>query len=198
MPIYEADFLGKPEPIKKQRVKKVKELKEEKTPVEEVAKPKRKRVKQEETPSASSVAASEEIQPVQEQPVPPKRKRVAKPKPQPSEQLILETKEEKPNAEPEVIKKAASKKGLTKKEKIIDGKAADEPPSWFKAWCLDQKKRENDEKPKKEKVSKPILKESATIEAKEKWNDGLTKDRVKMEVDNHMGRLYNQIYGRRL
>lgn len=197
MPIYEADFLGKPEPIKKPRKKK--EVKPE--PVVE-EKPKRKRQpKQEATPSSSSVASeTPRIETEPEQVPAPKRKRVSKPKPQPSEQLLIETKEEKPNASEETIKTIATKKGLQKKasKKIIDGKPTDEPPGWFKAWCLDQKKRENDEKPKKEKVSKPVLKEEATIEAKEKWNDGLTKDRVKMEVDNHMGRLYNQIYGRRL
>lgn len=210
MPVYEADFLGPPVPIKSKKQRKPKDAAPEETTPPVLEKPAKK------TRAKKAVVSEESVEPVLEKKTPkrkrqeptpsesteggdmdkPKPKRTRPSKPQPSEQIIEEAKDEVIN-DPATIKKvnklAEKKSKLSTTKKIIDGAVAEEPPSWFKAWCLDQKKRENNEKPKKEKIAQPELKKEATALANEKWSDGLTRDRVRSEVDNHMGKLYSMV-----
>jgi hypothetical protein len=41
------------------------------------------------------------------------------------------------------------------------------------------------------------VKQAAKDVAQESWNNGLTRDRVNNEVDNHMNRMYSQIFASR-
>lgn len=210
MPIYEAEFLGDPTPIKTKKTKKVKDVpevtvEENKTPVEapwglnkkgqpykrkpkdfkedvkEEAPPVKKQKVQEPTPSESSVEE--------------KPKRVRKPKvekPAEMEEIV----EESPNIEkPKKITKKDAK--AANKKIIVDGEPANEPPTWFKAYLHDEAKRRNQEKSKKERMPQAAVKHEAEVKATEKWNDGLVRDRVTNEVNSHMNRLYSQIHGRR-
>lgn len=221
MPIYEASFLGEPTPIKSKKKGKAPAV--EPQPPAATIEPKPKTVRKRKTPKPASDSSDEVLDleigkaikkvkkvkvPVESQApiIEAPKKRQRKPKPQPSEQAKAEVAEElvakgnkkasQTQASEETIEKVARKKPVKTVKKIIDGATADEPPSWFKAWVLDQKKRENAEKPKKEKIKQPELKAEATVEAEAKWNDGLTRDRVRNEVDNHMGRLFRMIHGR--
>lgn len=79
----------------------------------------------------------------------------------------------------------------------MDGVLADEPPLWFKKYLLDEAKRRNADKPKGQKVAAVVVKAESDAVATEKWNDGLTRDRVNSEVTSHMNRMYSQIHGRK-
>lgn len=194
MPIYEAEFLGEPVPIKK--VKKPKAPKTVKAPPTELAptpeskpKPIRKR-KAPEPKNAPAVEVQVATPPPSEASVseaPPKKKRVVKPKP------VVEE-EDKPEPPKKISKKEAAK---ANKKIIVSGDVADEPPSWFKAYLHEEQKRRNADKPKKERASAPAVKQAAEVQAAVKWSDGLTRDRVNNEVNGHMNRLYAQIHGRR-
>ncbi len=205
MPIYEADFLGEAKPISvnKRKTPRAKVLKAAtETVQEEPPKPVVEKKKRVYKPKAK--VAAPEIEDTEASPEPPakkQRKRAPpKPKPQPSEQAIAEAQDEVTN-DPKTVKqinKLALKKGAAKtSKKIIDGEAADQPPSWFKAWILEDKKRTNDMKPKKEKITQPVLKQEAVALAKEKWDDGFTRDKINNEVDGHMSRMYQQMWGRK-
>lgn len=70
----------------------------------------------------------------------------------------------------------------------------EEPPAWFKKYVGSVKKEENalgEKKPGK------VVNEEIVQVAEKTWNDGVTRDRVKQEVDNHMNRMYSQIFGNR-
>ena len=227
MPIYEAEFLGDPAPI--QTSKKARKVKRkvsvepavpaaEPAPAEPAAKKRRKKAPsppkepeappppppvdnkkktKKKTPTVEPVAQEE---PKEEEVVAPKRKRVAKPKAQPSQQVIEEAKEEIANDEKtvkKIVKLAAKKAGVNASKKIIDGVKADEPPTWFKNYLLNEAKRRNSDKQKPERIPVKEVKRVAEEKASEKWNDGLTRDKVNNEVHSHMNRLYSQIHGRR-
>jgi hypothetical protein len=200
MPIYEAEFLGDPTPIKPKRTKKAKK-EEESTPVppptiEPSDKPTTKTMKRkntqkkiEEPPAVVEPVVEEEK--VEEPPKKKQRKQNTPPTPPPSP----EKKEEEPVKPKKTRQK--SKPLPPAPAVIIDGKAADEPPSWFKNYLLTEAKRRNEEKEKKERVPVSEVKKVANETAQKKWNDGLTRDRVTNEVNTHMNRLYQQIHGRK-
>lgn len=99
----------------------------------------------------------------------------------------------------ETVQEAGTEPQKIKKRKIIDQRDGqeDEPPSWFKSYVLDEQKRRNAEKSRKEKQPSSMVKAAAHEIASQKWGDGFTRDKVKNEVDNHMSRLYSMIHGRR-
>lgn len=74
-------------------------------------------------------------------------------------------------------------------------KSAEEPPAWFKKYIASVKTEEsklsNVKKPKQE-----IMKE-ANEQADSQWKNGMVRDRVQNEVDNHMSRMYSMIFGAR-
>jgi len=117
------------------------------------------------------------------------------------QQEELELKEKKKEALKLKKKQKADLKALEKNlneayaselEKIKTDR--EEPPPWFKKYIGSVKKEENavgDKKPKK-----AMAEEIETV-AEKTWNDGVTRDRVKQEVDNHMSRMYSQIFGNR-
>lgn len=223
MPIYEAEFLGDPVPIKKSKGKKNAKVDEPQEPVEP---PKKKRVKKEEAEDIppkkkKSKKVIEETTPnvVEE----PKKKRVKKAVEEEKKKPVKKVKAQEPTpsltetnstsgAEPDVVpKKKKTRKtppvqeamlpiGASGKTKIamphLEG-GPDEPPSWFKAYVLDEQKRRNAEKTKKEKQNTKAIKAEAQEIASQKWSDGFTRDKIRNEVDSHMSRLYSMIHGRR-
>jgi hypothetical protein len=77
-----------------------------------------------------------------------------------------------------------------KKRKVVD---PNEPPAWFSKYVEGVKKEEA--KVSGTKVSAKQVSEEAKEVATAHWNDGLTRDRVNTEVDNHMNRMYHMMFG---
>lgn len=204
MPLYEASFLGEPQPIKpvkKSRSKKA--APDVPVPVEEPAaiEPKPKAIRKRKAPEPKEEVAAP-IQQV-EDPAPYGLNKKGKPYKRPQkpvqEATPSATSEESAAPEIEAPKKKRVKKAPAPENKkvIIDGVAVEEPPTWFKSYLHDEAKRRNADKPKAERAKSAVVKNEADIKAHEKWSDGLVRDRVNNEVNSHMGRLYSQIYGRR-
>jgi len=57
--------------------------------------------------------------------------------------------------------------------------------------------KQQEQKVSAEKKTQKVVREEAKEIAQDKWNDGLTRDRVQQEVDSHMGRMYSMMFGRR-
>jgi hypothetical protein len=70
------------------------------------------------------------------------------------------------------------------------------PPAWFKQYVAGVKKEEskvsNDKKPQRQ------IQLEANEVAENQWKDGFTRDRVRNEVDNHMSRMYQMMFGKKL
>jgi len=91
------------------------------------------------------------------------------------------------------IEKPDEPKQVTKKQKPkIDDK---EPPTWFKQY-IEGVKKEQSHISKEKKPAKQIQQE-AEEEAHVKWQDGLTRDRVRNEMDRNFSRMYSMIFGQR-
>lgn len=79
-------------------------------------------------------------------------------------------------------------------EAMVDIKS--EPPVWFKQYVDGVKNEEVMVVPKK---SKKEFKKEAVETASSSWNNGLTRDCIQNEVDNHLSKMYNMIFaGRRM
>lgn len=111
------------------------------------------------------------------------------------DELILKEKE---LAEMKVLKLLAAKeKRLLKKAASVPVLAEvvdEEPPKWFKKYMTSVKLEENMVKSDRQPVKKVKL--EAQDCAHKEWQNGLTRDRVKNEIDGHMNRMYSQIFGR--
>jgi hypothetical protein len=99
------------------------------------------------------------------------------------DQAIEEVMEEKPKAK------------KVKKTKTVAVNTSNEPPAWFQKYVEGVNKEQNLLNREK-KPAKQVKIESQEVAAKS-WNDGLTRDRVQQEVDGHMGRMYNMMFGAR-
>lgn len=91
----------------------------------------------------------------------------------------------------------AKEKRLLKKanlEPVLAQVVDEEPPKWFKKYMTSVKLEENMVKSDRQPVKKVKL--EAQDCAHKEWQNGLTRDRVKNEVDGHMNRMYSQIFGR--
>ena len=89
----------------------------------------------------------------------------------------------------EVLEKVPIKIGKKRAPKVKD---ETEPPKWFKQYIQGVKTEE--QMITKEKKPKKQVRQEAEELAKESWNDGLTRDRVMNEVDNHQSRLFSQVF----
>ena len=70
----------------------------------------------------------------------------------------------------------------------------EEPPAWFKKYVAGVKNEERmHQEPKKPK--KEVAREANEV-AQQQWGNGLVRDRVRNEVDKHMGRMYQMIFNR--
>lgn len=91
----------------------------------------------------------------------------------------------------ETVEEPKPKKVRTKKVVRDDSV----PPAWFQKYVEGVKKEEA--KVSAPAVSKKQVAETARQVAQDAWDDGLTRDRVQHEVDNHMGRMYSMIFHNR-
>jgi hypothetical protein len=197
MPIYEAEFLGDPTPIRP--TKKARKSKGKETMAGTKSGSSSTTV---DTTPATPPTSPTKIDKPTPAPVTKQRKRKTVAPVVPPSPPVEKVEEEKVEEE---VKPPVTKKPRKQKSKalpvapkvIIDGKGADDPPSWFKNYLLDEAKRRNEDKEKKSRVPMSEVKKDAHEKAQVKWNDGLTRDRVTNEVNSHMNRLYSQIHGRR-
>lgn len=205
MPIYEAEFLGDPTPIKKPRApRKPKQPKEGIESTSTIVPPPIE--KGDDVPAPAPVV---KVGRRVKNPIPIGRDNSSPPPPAKKRKVSPKKKEQEPSPPPsdvsmeEEIVVPKPKKVHKKKAKalpvpptvIIDGKSVDDPPSWFKNYLLDEAKRRNENREKKQRQPLTQVKKDATEVANQKWNDGLTRDRVNNEVTTHMNKLYQQIHG---
>ncbi len=207
MGLYEAEFLGQAKPVKK-RAPKQKETEPVAGPSAEVAPVKKVRKRK---PKADPIDAAVDAA----MPTPPasldvKVKKPRKTKEAKAAEKTGELKEavatKKVTLAPKKAKEVeqvsesappAKKQKRAKKIVIENGtQTSDEPPLWFKTWHLDQAKRENAQKAKAERAPAPAVKEAAHAVANNQWSDGYTRDKIRVEQDNHQTRLYKMIHGR--
>ena len=193
MSLYEAEFLGTPVPVKRRSKNDI-----------QVPVVKRKRaskkveleVEKEEVEKVEIEVEKEQVEKLEIEK--PKRTRKTKVK-----DTMPELKKEEEKEEEEEEKEEEKKvKIKVKEEKVskaikVEKENDDEPPAWFKAWHLNEAKRHESSKTKKERAPAPIIKKAATSVAKKQWKDGFTRDKIRMEQDSHQQRLYNMIHGKR-
>jgi len=210
MVLYSADIMDVAQKVKSVKEKKPLTAKQlaaiekrkakENVPVEEPKEPKekvvKKRVKKEKPLSVEKPKSLEEAleEALEEEPKeePKKRKRAPKKAEpvepvEPVEPIEVKEEEEKP-------KRKRAKKIKETVKSIHDIEKESEPPVWFKKYI------EGVQREKKmqagEKVAKKQLKVEAEGLAQKSWEDGLTRDRVNDELDNHMSRMHRMIFGR--
>lgn len=99
-----------------------------------------------------------------------------------------------------VIEKAVEEVAVKeKKRRIVKPKTSvpDVPPAWFAKYVEGVKQEEA--RVGGEKKSKKVVAQEAKVHAGEAWNDGLTRNRIQTEVDNHQDRMFSMIFaGRRM
>jgi hypothetical protein len=117
-------------------------------------------------------------EPVPEPVQKPKRKKKVEPIPKPISEPI-------PEPIPEPVK-------VRTPRKVRDPSI---PPIWFEKYIQGVKKEEA--LAKTEKVPAKVVKQEAQEVAQKSWDNGLTRDRVSNEVDNHMTRMYSMIFNRK-
>lgn len=198
------------ETIPKKNLKKVKQeeeveesTEEIEVPVEKVPKKKKKmETIIESDESDVPVVTKKKSKKVQEASPPPEEKVVKKRKAVKAEKVVQELSpapEEKPVKKRKVSKKEVEPEPVkvepepVKRKKVVRDPAV--PPLWFEKYVQGVKKEEA--LAKQEKVSAKTVKQEAQETAKKSWDDGLTRDRVTNEVDNHMSRMYSMIFSRR-
>jgi hypothetical protein len=100
-------------------------------------------------------------------------------------------------------KRVANKKKKASKPTDLDealdeamGEIKSEPPVWFRQFVDGVKNEEVKVVPKN---AKKDFKKETVETASSSWNDGLTRDCIQNEVDNHLSKMYNMIFaGRRM
>ena len=80
-------------------------------------------------------------------------------------------------------------------KKMKKNSSDNEPPIWFKQYVAGVKKEEA--KISREKKPKKQIQQEAREVAQTSWADGFTRDRVRNEVDGHMSRMYQMMFGGR-
>lgn len=105
--------------------------------------------------------------------------------PSPKKKKIRVSKKSSDSLNPEIGQKTTSK--TPSKDET--------PPAWFRKYVSGVKKEENSLK--KQKAPKRQLDEEVEEVAHRQWGDGMVRDRVRNEVDGHMGRMYGMIFGQR-
>lgn len=71
----------------------------------------------------------------------------------------------------------------------------EEPPAWFRKYVAGVKNEERELQVPPKKPKKEVAKEADQM-AQQQWGNGLVRDRVRNEVDNHMSRMYQMIFNR--
>ena len=176
-------------PKKSRQTKKVKQEAQLKEEVKEEVKEKKKRVRKPKIVEIKDEVKDEPKENIQE----PKVKiKIQKPKVKKLDQIP--TPELKPVLpDPTIIPTEPPKEPPKKKKRVFRDPTL--PPIWFSKFMEGVKKEELIQK--EQKVSMKSLKTEAQEAAKKSWDDGLTRDRVNNEIDNHMSRMYSMIFSRR-
>ena len=211
MVLYSADISKLAQPVKGR--KKVKEIEPKTEQVEQVIDkpikrkrvknvvvdvPQKKKVKKEKVVEVQDYDESEVEEPLEkvvEAIKEPKRKRVKKMVQ--AEALVEAVEEPKRKRAKKVVQDVEAVEEPKKKDavkKVPKKRDDSEPPQWFNKYVESVKKEEA--ALKTEKTPSKQIKHEAQEHAQKSWNDGLTRDRVTHEVDNHMSRLYSQIFAR--
>lgn len=110
--------------------------------------------------------------------------------PKTEEPKIEEPKIEEPKTEEPKIEDNEDKPQRRKRAR----KNPADPPAWFQKYVEGVKKEQS--KHVDQKVPQKQVKVEAQAQAKKSWDNGLTRDRVKNEVDQHMNRMYSMIFSR--
>lgn len=180
---------------KKEKVEPVEEP--VKKPVEEpVKKVVKKRVKKEQPISVEEPKSLEEALEEALEEEPKKRKRAPKKKVDPAVNCSIPSPEPVEPVEPveEKPKRKRAKKIKETVKSIHDIEKESEPPVWFKKYIEGVQREKKAQSG--EKVAKKQLQKEAEGLAQKSWEDGLTRDRVNDELDNHMSRMHKMIFGR--
>lgn len=203
--LYTADIADIAKPVKKERKSKPKKTDPENVqvpaPAPESETPAEKPKKEKKPPTEKQLAALKKAQETRKRKL---QEKVAAPPP------VAPVQETTPP--PEKPKRKRQKKDTVsvasmdtetrvdvEVEKILKPKRAQknpsDPPKWFVQYVESVKKEES----KHAEIKKPkkVIVEEAGEQAKNSWNDGLVRDRVRNEVDNHMNRMYSMIFGSR-
>lgn len=213
MTLYAADVMDLAKPVETKRSKGKKKAELPTPPVsepeaveEKVEKPKRvmsekqkaalekakeTRKRKREEALASKAAEEEEIKKKQEE-IAAKEAEIAAKKEAAKEKRRLAREQKKNQTVDQQIDSEVEK--VVKKQKKQDDHS---PPAWFQKYVEGVKK----EQARHEKEKKPAkqIQQEATQVAQSKWDDGLTRDRLRNEVDGHMNRMYSMIFtGRNL
>ena len=213
MVLYTADILEKAEPIQTtKKTKKTKKVADPDPVAEKVAEGIVEEVKENKPPTEKQLAARERA----------KEKRLLKKKELEEEKAVkLKQLEDERNEVDKKMAALAEKKRLRqearkakkesvtpppsevsedKEEEVKEKKKKrpadpNEPPPWFQKYIAGVKDEEAKQSSVK-RTKKEISEESKTVAA-DRWNDGLVRDRVQNEVDNHMNRMYTMMFGNR-
>lgn len=206
MTLYSADISKLAVPVKKgaykKQTKKMKSVEPETNqqtvpvvPVEEPVKKSRKR--------KAPVKTAEPVAVIEEK---PKKKRAPKlkslPEPEPESEPVIEKKKRVQKAKPKVSEemevdepepeKPKRKPKVKKEIPVHELSSTIDPPAWFNKYVESVKKEQA--QMLEVKVPQKQVKQEAQAAASKSWNDGLTRDRVSNEVDNHMSRMYSMIF----
>lgn len=193
MVLYSADIMDIAEPVKsvKSRKRKVKEITEVESPppVESPVKVKKTRKKAVPTPEPESPTPPPTPTPT---PAPKKRrlkKVIEKVEPTEVEPVAVAEPVEKVELVEKVVEKVAKPKRVrVKKDPTI-------APQWFNKY-VESVQKERQQLSETKVPAKQLKIESQEV-AKKRWEDGLTRDRVHDEMNNHMSRMYKMIFSGR-
>lgn len=103
--------------------------------------------------------------------------------------------QEKTNPVEEVKEEIASTPIEPKPKRIRVKKDPNVAPAWFEKFVENIQKEKNQFT--ETKVTAKQVKADAIEVAKKRWEDGLVRDRVNDEMNNHMGRMYKMIFSGR-
>jgi len=191
MPVYAANILDIAKPVEEVKEKKVRS--EKQIAAFAKAAESRKRKKEEKEAAAKLADQEEEAAKIaEEEKVKAEAEAKEKKKQEQREKRAAKKRETtEPDGFPPKKRIAIGIDDSVTSEKVED----DKPPKWFEQYIQGVKKEENsiakDKKPAK------VVRIEAKESAQQHWNNGLTRDRVKNEVDGHMDRLYTQIFANR-
>lgn len=187
MPLYAANLSELAVPVKKSKDPK---------PLSKAAETKKRKLEEKEAEDTQAAKAAEEAAKLAKKEL-AKQKREAK-KNQKAVEAVQEAPEESVGESETVaaeVPEPPAKKSKPSPKPTQTDVMDDVPPKWFNAYVEGVKKEEA----KLSKVKKPrrvIIAESKAA-AGAAWNEGLTRDRVTTEVNDHMNRMYSQIFGSR-
>ena len=213
MTLYSADVLDLAKPVPKKGKGKKEEsvpdiqpepVKKEKKPASEkqlaaLAKAqetrKRKREEAEEAKNAAAKLEQERIEKEKQEQLAKEEKKLA----QKEKRRLKKLEKSAPTPPPTVASSTSSHNELTLDQAIDHEvkkiKSDNEPPAWFKQYVAGVKKEEA--KISREKKPKKQIQKEAQEVAETQWADGFTRDRVRNEVDGHMSRMYQMMFGGR-